>query len=907
MNAPQLQDLTIDTIETALTYISPNKPRAEWARIGMALKHELGDAGFVVFDNWSRGGDSYDEKSARETWKSIHASGTRGSVTINTVIYEAQQAGFDLKEATRKTLTADEIEARRKQREADHAREEAERKRRQGEAAKMANLIMAESTPAGDDHPYLEAKRVRAHGLVYGKWPVFEAGTGEIKRWIPHTLLVPIIDTKNGKTISLQALVVDHECKASKYYLKDARKRGGYFMIGKVPEPGQVIAFCEGYATGATIHELTGWTVIVCFDAPNLSVVAESMREAFPLAAFVICADNDKWSATGDIENPGIHYAEKAAKSTHAHVIIPQFADDSTRPTDFNDLASLEGEEVARAQLVAHQIITPIAAAPKPANDNQPQDPFRVLGYDHGEYFIFQHEKNQLMRWNKGDMTESGFLELAPADWWGMRFPKKNALFDKPAMVDWLFRQAAAAGIYDPSCVRGRGAWIDAGRTVFHFGTHLWVDGQSMPVSAIKSEYVYEKARRLPAPADKALTDDEGKNLVDIAKMFRWTKPASAALLAGFVALAPLCGALRWRPHVWITGGAGCGKTTVLNQYVHLLMGGLDIFAQGNSTEAGIRQKLCSDALPVLFDESEQNNEREASRVQNVLSLIRQASSESAAVTLKGTAAGEAMHFHVRSMFCLSSIQVGMKHQADFERLTVLALRPKREEADAAKGWKTLCEKLYSIERDSELPARLLRRSLDLLPTTVKNIHTFVEAATKKFGSAREGDQYGTLLAGCWSMMSSAEATPDQAAQLIDSYDWDEYRENIEADESMKALGALLEAQVRAPSGLTMTIYELVMSAANYMRSDYGISARDADLLLQRHGMRIADQDLLLSNNSMAITELLHGTPYAADIRGQLLRVPGVRRYEKSVRFNGVVSKCLALPVAAMVERQDGF
>lgn len=373
--ARELQDLTIDTIETALTYINPNKPRAEWARIGMALKHELGDAGFAVFDNWSRGGDSYDEKSARETWKSIHASGTRGSVTINTVIYEAQQAGFDLKEATRKTLTADEIAARRKQREEDHAREEAERKRRQGEAAKMANLIIQEATKSDGNHPYLETKGVGAHNLYSGKWPVFDKDTGEVKRWLPNTLLVPIIDAKNGKTISLQALVVDHEGRASKFYLKDARKRGGYFMIGPVPEPGQVLAFCEGYATGATIHELTGWTVIVCFDAPNLPVVAALMREAFPQAAFIICADNDKWSATGDIENPGIHYAEKAAKATHAHVIIPQFADDSTRPTDFNDLASLEGADVATAQLMDNPITkrADALALPAPANDNTPQ------------------------------------------------------------------------------------------------------------------------------------------------------------------------------------------------------------------------------------------------------------------------------------------------------------------------------------------------------------------------------------------------------------------------------------------------------------------------------------------------------------------------------------------------------
>lgn len=548
------------------------------------------------------------------------------------------------------------------------------------------------------------------------------------------------------------------------------------------------------------------------------------------------------------------------------------------------------------------------APAGPPVNDNVStlSEPFRLLGHDHPHYYVYQREKNQIITMTKADFTENGLLELAPATWWAVHFPKKNSNFDKAAATDWLMRSAADAGIYDPSLTRGRGAWMDEGRTVFHFGSHLWVDGRTIPVSAIESKYVYQLNRRLPAPGGSPLSDAEGRNIVEISKMFRWTKPASAALLSGWVALAPLCGALRWRPHIWITGGAGCGKTTVLNEYVHLLMGGMDIFAQGNSTEAGIRQTLRSDALPVLFDESEQNNDREASRVQNVLSLIRQASSESAAVTLKGTAGGEAMHFHIRSMFCLSSIQVGMKHQADFERLTVLALRPKREDVDAAATWEELRDRLYMLRRDETTPARLLRRSMDLLPITLQNIKTFVDAAARKFGNVREGDQYGTLMAGCWSLMHGVKATTEQAAELLDTFDWSEHRESIEVDESSRALGVLMESQIRTAGGVSATVWEIVQVSQCNPRNGLEITPRDADALLQRFGMRVVGRDLLLSNNSHALVELLDGTPYAADWRGQLLRVNGARRYERTQRFNGIPSKCIAVPLAILEDdRQD--
>ena len=366
--ARDFQDLTIDTIADALTFIDPNCSREKWWRIAAALKAELGEAGFELFDSWSRTGEDYTARDCRDTWRSTK---TQGGVSIGTLIYEAQLAGFELKDSTRQTLNQEEIDARRKKRESEREQEAAELRRIQGEAAKLANLILKDARPSGGDHPYLETKRVSAHGLFVGRWPLIN-DKNEVFRWLDDALLVPIVDAKNGKVISLQGMLLNADGGIDKRYLKNGRKRGGYHIIGRVPGPGEVLAFCEGYATGATIHELTGWPVMVCFDASNLPVVASLMREAFPLAAFIICADNDAWTKAGDINNPGLHYAEAAAKETRGLVIAPQFQDTSTRPTDFNDLAELEGAHAARAQLLDNPVTRrPDALAP--ANDNQPQ------------------------------------------------------------------------------------------------------------------------------------------------------------------------------------------------------------------------------------------------------------------------------------------------------------------------------------------------------------------------------------------------------------------------------------------------------------------------------------------------------------------------------------------------------
>lgn len=377
--AQKHDDLTIDTIESALGFIDPNLSRDKWARIGMALKSELGDTGFDLFDRWSQNGDGYNARDCSDTWKSIRPN---GGVNIGTLIFEAQQQGFQLSDQ-RATLDQAAIDARRKQREEEQAKAAAEHRRAQGEAAKLANLTWDAATQADDSHPYLAAKRVRAHGLGIGEWPLIN-DKGEVFRRVPGALLVPILDAKNGKVISLQGILLDADGGIQKRYLKNGRKKGGFHMIGRPPGAGEVLAFCEGYATGATIHELTGWPVIVTFDAPNLPVVAEIMRDQFHQAAFIICADNDAWTKAGDIENPGVHYATKAAQATRGCLIVPKFLDTSTQPTDFNDLAALEGDGTARDQLLANPITRPKDAT---AAVTAPTSPLPVPANDNVDYF----------------------------------------------------------------------------------------------------------------------------------------------------------------------------------------------------------------------------------------------------------------------------------------------------------------------------------------------------------------------------------------------------------------------------------------------------------------------------------------------------------------------------------------
>ena len=596
-------------------------------------------------------------------------------------------------------------------------------------------------------------------------------------------------------------------------------------------------------------------------------------------------------------------------------------------PSGFSLLAHIKSSTVDPATLVqandpAEPVrpidpVKPEAPAPKPdvlgddggdGDDVQSDGYFSILGYNRGTYYVFQQEARQILEYTKGDLTDTGFIALAPLSWWKMSF-KAESGFSKKAAANWFIRRALSRGIYDPSRTRGRGAWIDQGRVVLHLGSTLYVDGVKTDVTKIASRYVYELDRSFPDLSPTALTKDEGRWLLDVAQMLRWNRAASAPLLAGWVVLAPLCGALKWRPHIWITGGAGSGKTSVLNEYVHALIGEMALFAQGNSTEAGIRQTLRTDARPVLFDESESNDDKERLRIQNVLSMIRQASSESVALTLKGTAHGSSLNFHVRSMFALSSIQVALKHQADMERMAVLALRPKRDGENSTEEWLKIKAEFTKIRNDETLPGRLFRRSVDLLPVTMQNIAVFTRAAAEKFGSQRDGDQYGTLMAGAWSLQSDALATPKQAREMLDAYDWDDHMEHAETDESQMALGALMGAMVSLQGGAKCTIHELVMLACGRpVPGAPELTPTEAGAALKRLGLKAEGGSLLLANRMLPpLEEIMRHSQFAADLRGQLLRLPGAARYPKVIRFGGALDRGYSIPLQPLLdETQPG-
>ena len=552
----------------------------------------------------------------------------------------------------------------------------------------------------------------------------------------------------------------------------------------------------------------------------------------------------------------------------------------------------------------AAAVAAPPAAAAGPAGlpPAANGEPFACLGYDADGCYYQPRATGQVVRLSASAHGSVNLCRLAPLPYWETLYPSRRGVNWTAAASD-LFSRQAAVGIFNPEGLRGRGVWWDRGRCVLHLGDRLVVDGEAQPITTpFSSKFHYQRATALDGPGELApLSDEEALAVLTIADRFRWDVPASAFLLAGWVTLAPICGALRWRPHVWLTGGAGSGKSAILDRYVSVLLGDLRLVLVGNSTEAGIRQALRCDALPVVLDEAESNEKSDQQRIQAILGLARVASSESKAATVKGTPAGEVSRFQVRSMFLLASIATGIRQGADQRRFAQLTLRNPAEIplAQRQAHWQALDRDLDQLITP-EFGARLLARTVTLLPVILRAVEVSTRVAATHFDSQALGDQYGTLLAGAWVLQSSQVPTEAQVQGLIEGTDWSSYRQSNELPDERRCLNRILQHQLRVETEdrvLTRSIGELVELSSSSSTPLDPVSSRHAEELLSRHGLRIADGMLLVSNTAEAIGRILAETPWASSWSTILGRLPGAGPYGHPVRFRGAGSKARACAI----------
>lgn len=543
---------------------------------------------------------------------------------------------------------------------------------------------------------------------------------------------------------------------------------------------------------------------------------------------------------------------------------------------------------------------------PKKPAGRSASEAFHCIGYNLGVYYYLPRGTGQIVALRASEHTTLRMLELADLNYWvGLNDGEKVSKETWVQFANALMRKCEQSGIFDERRMRGRGAWVDGKRIIVNTGSEAHIGGEIIPLGQVASRFIYQAGEPWEFGFGKPADSKIAHRLVQICERLTWDDKLSGALLSGWSVIAPVSGALPWRPHIWITGPSGAGKSTAL-RIIKRVVGPASEEVDGKVTEAAIRQLMGFDARPVIFDESEGESASDAMRMQQILDLARAASSGSRIP--KGGQNGIAKVYLMRSAFCFSSIHTSVRQRADESRISRLVLRPNTA-PDAREHYSDLVRDVNEWLTD-EFASSMFSRTIENLPTLLKNIETFTTAAAGAWSSQRAADQIGPMLAGYYLCHTTGLISLAKAKEYIEKHQWGDYVAIDTDTDEMRLLQFIISRSIKIqlPTGSYETT---IGSAIDEARSEIGSKGPYREALGAR-GIKVDHDVVAISDSAENTRAMFRDMPmWQADWKRPLRSIPGAIAGKRPERFaGGIVSRVTWIPYGhfdgTYVEREPG-
>jgi putative DNA primase/helicase len=684
----------------------------------------------------------------------------------------------------------------------------------------------------------------------------------------------------------------------AKRFLKGMAKEGSYFPITTKDEAKDVIVICEGFATAAAIRTATGWPVVAAFDAGNLKPVAVAMRKKYPDARIIIGADNDQWRSEGNI---GVEKANQAAVAIGGAQVIKPFVpdDDAEKRTDWDDILRSEGADSVREAFMSlpepdydqpdYEERDYMGEMPEVTDDTLAK--IRPLGHNRGLYSFFPRAAGQIVTLSATGLGRvQSLYMLAPRGFWERQYGGEKV--SDSAICAFasahLMEACHNVGVFQPETTRGVGAWMDGGVPVINCGDAVIKEGNRTHPAEFEGEAVYESGPRVVHTGTAALSNAEAAKALALIRRLQWKRPQYAYLLAGWLVLAPVGGALTWRPHIWITGKSGSGKSTVINEVAKKMLGDVGLSAEG-ATEAKVRGAIGQSTRPFVLDEAESETAQARLEIQKIINFARKCSSG-------GIVANANAIYRAQSCFLFAAINPSVEQLADTARISIIELA-RDSRPDRLETWNALLSDMREVFT-TEYCRAMQARTMENLPALLDNIATFTRVATKMFGDSRAGDQLGPMIAGAFSLTSTSKISDEAATAWMQKQDWDWHTQTRETEDSAVLLTHIMTSRIRYDHAGMMresTIGDMVALASEA----HSIGQEGAVSGLRSYGIKVDDGRLIISNTAPQLRRILADTPYVPWARG-LSEIPGAIA-EKPVYFMvGLISRAVSFPLSAV-------
>lgn len=539
------------------------------------------------------------------------------------------------------------------------------------------------------------------------------------------------------------------------------------------------------------------------------------------------------------------------------------------------------------------------------------QCPVTPLGHNGGRVYVLTAH-GDILDYRPRDLgrPEIEFIFGDNANWLFHAFPKTDDKGNRTG-INWsearyyLVNECGRAGFFDKeNGLRGPGIWRNpGGPLIVHAGDAVEMNGRWQR-AGFKAEdgFIYMAGPREPRPADEPAPAWIGRELRGFLEAWNWLAPPvgdgsmGARLCLGWLANACIVGALKWRPHILITGERGTGKSS-LDDLIEAILNPRVIMKASAPSAAGVRQQLAGAARPVMLDEVEHSAEnRHASQL---IEMARLGSTDGQGAVTRGSKDGRPQAWHIRACFVFSAILHPKLQPQDASRITVLDLGPLNPDPEAGNR---ITE---GIEYFATWSGAIRRRMIALFGVYEQNREVFRTAVIEAGGDSRQADQFGALLAGAHTLEHdeavNAEDATDLAKRLIKS--------ELVPDEGDSDAAQCLERLLTWPVDLPQNGARRRFALGTLIRSQRDQKTRERADLLASYGVKVRTNlpgqkgdpghpgFLVVANNHTALERVYEGTRWQRGVWPQALgRLPLCHR-GKVCSFAGSIHRAVWIPL----------
>ena len=561
---------------------------------------------------------------------------------------------------------------------------------------------------------------------------------------------------------------------------------------------------------------------------------------------------------------------------------------------------------------------------------------FKCLGYlDVVSYFL-AYGSGQVVAINPGQMKWNYLYHLAPAAFWEDHFPgpaDRNGIVrtDWESAVDALIRATNLTGQFDPESQVGLGTWDDGGKMVFNSGRGLWVEGKGpLRIDEFTGRKNYIVSRHCEMPDFDNPFPENAPEVLELLKIIRaihWApegQNVSVMNMFGWLSIGPICGVLPWRPHLYLSGERGVGKSWIINNIINRIFGTYGANVKADSTESGLRNILNGNAFPLIFDEGEGETLEDRQRMAKVIRLARHSATPGESFVAQGVSGGGGQRqYAIKSTFLICSITPQLTASADFTRFGRAHVMGGLSHYDFVERLLEPAERLLTTDFSRRFMARMVIRA-----SAMKRVSQLMYQGLAAYNmEQRLIDVYGTYLAGAWLLLrddvpESGAAAMFWAQQTFNMVDEliSQVQEVSEDKDHVRLFQALLSSDVRVESmsmGVrTYSVGELIELVLGRYQFEDGVPVSEALRALAKNGLRLGRKGetlkegetpdcLLIHKKSPQIERILDKTPYAKSYVDVMSQAKGVRKSDKVVRFDGTSSRVLVIPLENLSLGED--